>query len=72
MGRKTSTINIIAGEKVRLHVRTILEKLSAHLLAERIASVDPGTQISGKREGATLSRSGYSACGTEIKRKKEK
>jgi len=50
----------------------MLEKLKAGRLAERVASVDPGTQISGKREGATLSRSSYSACGTEIKRNKEK
>ena len=60
------------GENVQAHVRAMLEKLKTGGSAERVASVDPGTQISGKREGATLSRSGYSACGTEIKRNKEK
>jgi len=72
MERKTSNINIDTVEKVRMHVRKMLEKLSSHPLAERVASVDPGTQISGKREGATLSRSGTSPGSVEIQRKREK
>ena len=60
-----ASINIEADEKVRLHVRTMLEKLSAHLLAERVASVSPGPRISDKREGATPLGSGAGGKGQD-------
>ena len=72
MGCNTPTMDIDPGESVRAHVRAMLEKLKAGRLAERVALVDPGRQISGKREGATLSGSGTSPGGAEIQRNREK